>query len=321
MAVKSFGRRSFLLTSVASALATSAKHAASQERCKLLFIHGRAQQGKDKERLKAQWLEALRRGAAATSRTLSDDLEVDFPFYGNTLDDLTRQFEVPLTPDIQTKGAAVDNEFLQFQAAIAEDLRKGVGITDAQIDAEYGANPKTKGPENWEWVQAILRTLDKHGGGLSQAVIETFMRDVFLYTTRSGVRNEVDRIVRNSLSTSPTVIVSHSLGTVVAYNVLRSDPRSLEIPLFITLGSPLGIRAIRNEFRPLRHPESVRYWYNAFDQRDVVALYALDELNFPIQPKIHNDQSINNHTRNRHGIDGYLDSPTIVARILNALKL
>jgi hypothetical protein len=58
------------------------------------------------------------------------------------------------------------------------------------------------------------------------------------------------------------------------------DTRRLQIPLLITVGSPLGIRAVRDQFRPLRYPP-VDGWYNAFDPRDVVALYPLDGENFP----------------------------------------
>ena len=98
------------------------------------------------------------------------------------------------------------------------------------------------------------------------------MRDVYLYTTRQGVRDEIDRMVRSEITTEPTVVIGHSLGSVVAYNILRTDPRALRVPLYVTLGSPLAIRAIRDELRPLRFPQTVQTWYNAFDARDVVAL-------------------------------------------------
>ena len=58
---------------------------------------------------------------------------------------------------------------------------------------------------------------------------------------------------------------------------------------------------------------------NAFDGRDVVALYPLDAANFPVQPSIENDGAVKNYTANRHGIVGYLDHPTVAKRILGAL--
>ena len=42
------------------------------------------------------------------------------------------------------------------------------------------------------------------------------------------------RLLRDSLTEEPTVMVGHSLGSVVAYSVLRSDRRSLRVPLYLT---------------------------------------------------------------------------------------
>jgi hypothetical protein len=264
----------------------------------------------------------LRKGAEIIGRSLPDSVDVVFPYYGDTLAKYAQEFDVPLTPDINARGGQVDDEFLVFQAELAEALRERSGVTDAQIDAEYDANPKPKGQLNWEWVQAILRALDKYGGGMSQAAIDRFTRDVFLYTTRAGVRDEIDQIVAAAFTDQPAVVIGHSLGSVVAYNVLRSDRRTLQIPLFfVTVGCPLAIRAIRDQFRPLRFPRPVNAWYNAFDARDVVALYPLDRSNFPVTPDIENFAMVMNRTDNHHGIVGYLDDSSVAKRVISALNV
>jgi len=293
---------------------------AATEAKKLLFVHGRGQQGQDPAVLKSQWLDTLKLGARSAGVAFPADIDVAFPFYGDLLDSYTSRFDIPLTSDIQTRGGAVDNDFLVFQAQVAEDLRQRAGVTDAQVDAEYGANPRQRGPLNWEWVQAILRAIDKHGGGMNQQTLEVFTRDVYLYTTRAGVRDDINRIVATQLTEEPTVVVAHSLGTVVAYSILRSDLRRLRIPVFVTVGSPLGVRAIRDQLRPLRFPSPVDAWYNAFDARDVVALYPLDAANFPVRPDVENNGTVRNHTDNRHGIAGYLDDPAVAKRVLGALS-
>lgn len=313
-------RRNFLMMTVAAAIVAVSERARGEGSPRLLLVHGRDQQGKDPAALKALWMQALDRGANRIGSTLPDTVRVDFPFYGDTLDDFTRQLKIPLTDDIRTKGSPVNDDFLRFQAEIAEEMRKKAGVTDAQVDAEYGPNPRPKGPENWEWVQAILRALDKHGGGLSRATLEVFMRDVFLYTTRITVRDAINQIVSREITDQPTIVVAHSLGSVVAYDVLRTDQQALRVPLFVTLGCPLAVRAIRNEFIPLGHPRPVGNWYNAFDERDVVALYPLDDENFPIQPAVENKQNVKNHTGNHHGIVGYLDDPAVAEHILKAVS-
>jgi hypothetical protein len=180
-------------------------------------VHGRDQQGQDPAVLKSEWIGALRRGAQTFGSSLPDNIDVVFPYYGDTLAKYAQELDLPLPSDIHAKGGSLTDDFLAFQAEVAEALRERSGVTDAQVDAEYGANPKPKGPLNWEWVQAILRALDKYGGGMSQAALETFTRDVFLYTTYAGVRDEIDRIVGAALTEQPAVVIGHSLGSVVAY--------------------------------------------------------------------------------------------------------
>jgi hypothetical protein len=86
-----------------------------------------------------------------------------------------------------------------------------------------------------------------------------------------------------------------------------------------TVGSPLGMRAIRDRFRPIGFPAKTKLWYNAFDPRDVVALYPLDAANFPINPAVENYAKVLNATDNRHGIVGYLDDVDVAKHILDAL--
>ena len=52
--------------------------------------------------------------------------------------DSFRNYNISLTSDFQTRGSKVDDEFLVFQAECVETFRKGSGVTDAQVDAEYG---------------------------------------------------------------------------------------------------------------------------------------------------------------------------------------
>jgi alpha-beta hydrolase superfamily lysophospholipase len=128
-------------------------------------------------------------------------------------------------------------------------------------------------------------------------------------------------MVTQKLTDQPTVVIGHSLGSVVAYSVLSRDARALKIPLYLTVGCPLGIRAVRDQFRPIRRPAAITDWYNAFDTRDVVALYPLDAQSFPVQPPIENNSTVKNKTDNRHGISGYLDDPNVGNKIGGTLAI
>ncbi|MEJ1966656.1 MAG: alpha/beta hydrolase [Gammaproteobacteria bacterium] len=237
-------RRELIRSASALALATSLQslpaRAADAKATNLLLVHGRAQQGRDPQTITKEWLDALEKGMGGP---LAGTIRVALPFYGDVLDGFTRQLEIPLTSEIHARGNETQDEFLIFQADLAEDLRQGAGVTDAQIAAEYGNDPHERGPLNWKWVQAILRAIDKHSPGVNSKTIETFTRDVFLYTRRAGVRDAIDEIVSKALTDQPTVVIGHSLGSVVAFSVMGRDTRALHVPLYATVGSPLGVRA------------------------------------------------------------------------------
>ncbi len=102
-------------------------------------------------------------------------------------------------------------------------------------------------------------------------LIDAFTRDVYVYLTYPGVRAQIDKVVADALGNEPCVVVAHSLGTVVAYNVLRTRAATPQFPKLVTVGSPLGIRAIKQQLAtPLVSPPCVGQWFNAYDDRDVV---------------------------------------------------
>lgn len=285
---------------------------------RLLLVHGRSQGGKDPVKLKAEWLDALTKGLQRIGQTLPKDIEIDFPFYGDKLDDFVRQFELPADPAFVPKGSPVFDECGDFRREIAEEMCIHAGITEQQIREEMKLAPIVeKGVENWEWVQAIIRLLDRNFTNLSQGTINVFLRDVFLYVKRDAVRTAIDEIVAEGLKPDTVAVLGHSLGSVVAYNVLNAAGR--ELPFYVTVGSPLGIRAIRKTLGPIENP--VARWYNAFDERDVVALYPLDKKNFDVEPPILNNDRIQNWTSNHHGIAGYLDDINVARTILSGVNV
>jgi hypothetical protein len=256
----------------------------SQDVVRLVLVHGRDQQAQDPAKLKSDWLAAFKSGSG---RSLPDTVRVEFPYYGDLIASFAGRAEIPLVVDMHARGGQAQDEFLEFQAEVAEELRQRAGITDKEVNKFYGDSPRPRGPLNLQWVQALLRALDQYGGGISTSALALVTRDVFLYVTRAGVRDEINAVVASVLDERPTVVIGHSLGSVVAYNVLRTDSRALQVPLFVTVGSPLGIRAVRDQLRPLRFPKPVHSWFNAFDTRDVVSLFPLDSENFPL-PGIEN---------------------------------
>ncbi len=281
----------------------------------LLLIHGIAQGGRNPKDLQRDWLEALNKGLRKSSLTMPANVNVLFPYYADVLDRFVAQFDMPTGASVTAKGGAMDNDYAQFRAAMAEDMRKQAGIPVEQVKQEAGDDVAAeKGPQNWKWVLATLRVLDKHLPGAGSWTIETFLRDVFLYTRRPVVQAAIDKIVTDTMNDSPTVIVGHSLGSVVAYNVAVNRKPSLTT-LLLTVGSPLGLPAVRSNLVPLKNPSGDKGWTNAYDPQDVVALYPLNKTHFGVTPAITNYGKVGNWTDNRHGIVGYLDDKRVAKTI------
>jgi hypothetical protein len=285
---------------------------------KLIFIHGRAQEGKDPKVLQDLWQRTLEKGFQKAGLTWPPGVRVEFPFYGDTLDKLVHQLNSPLVDDVIKRGAEQDTTEAEFRGELLYEIAQGSGIKDADIQAKYIGDVQAKGPQNWEWVQAILKSLDNTPIG--GPVLDLFTRDVYVYLTNRNVRKAIDAVVAPFLTEDPCVVVGHSLGTVVGYNVLRKASPQVEVKRYVTVGSPLGLKAIKQRLdTPLEMPRGTRDWYNAFDERDVVALHPLDGNNFPITPAIKNKSNVDNHTDNHHRIVGYLDDVDVARQIHSAL--
>lgn len=285
---------------------------------KLVFIHGRSQQGKDPAQLQLQWTNALNEGLKKSNIDLPQGVEVVFPFYGDRLDELLKELDAPLVSDVTLRGATQDSEEADFRGELLYEIAQSAGVTDAEIQSRFKGSQQEKGPLNWEWVQSILSALDETP--LGEVAIDAFTRDVYVYLTNRSVRKAIDGIVSASLPDGPCVVVGHSLGSVVAYNVLRNSSPTIAVRKYVTVGSPLGLKAIKRKLdAPIAMPACVKSWFNAMDERDVVALHPLDSNNFNINPAIENKTDVDNHTKNRHGIAGYLDDVTVAKRICGAL--
>jgi len=295
----------------------------------LVLVHGRAQERKDSTALKAEWLEALQEGLAKSGLSLPiAESDVRFPFYGDTLYEMVDGKSADAAAAVVVRGEETADDERRFTRAVMEEIRRQAGITDAQLAQVAGQEVVDRGPLNWEWFQGVLRAVDRfvpHGSGASIAL---FTHDVYEYLKNSAIRETIDNGVSAAVTPGrETVVVAHSLGTVVAYHLLRQQGhlRGWKVPLLVTVGSPLAVSEIRRtlrSFAPARCPECVSSWFNAMDERDVVALYPLDTARFPLdpaEPAIQNKRDVRNKTTNRHGIAGYLDDQEVARRIHDAL--
>lgn len=282
---------------------------------KLVFVHGMRQEGKDHVSLRQSWEGALK-GAWIRLGLKSLDPEIEMPFYGDRLDALTREIkgepsDVVARSDWEKKTSQVERDIIR-EMVVAYEL-------EAAVNEELAVEVIARSPANWEWVQAAGRVLE-HRVPMFRGLGLGFVQQVDAYLTRPHVHREIDDIVEPALSGKPAVIVSHSLGTVVTYSILRRQDRVDPHPILVTLGSPLGINAVKDCLKPpkLAIPNSVASWLNGTDDRDYVALYAsLDGKTFV--DGIENVIDLKNRREDAHLITDYLANDVIATRIHAAL--
>jgi hypothetical protein len=271
---------------------------------RILFIHGRGQGGKSSDKLREEWSKALNGGLVDARLSLPGDISFDYPFYGDALDSLVRKSRLPAPSEIVTMGTSTgDAGFDSFTRSVLQEINGRGEISEEEVNAQMppGKTLEEMGPQNWKWVRAFVRAVDNRWPEFSGTQIDDFLTDVWLYLDKPAVQSAIDAIIQAELTDEPTLVVSHSLGTVVAYNILKKH--KINLAGFITLGSPLGIKAITAKLGLLKNVSPTR-WINAYDKADIVALNPLDSIHFPVAPKIFNYSEVQNTTGNRHGIGG-----------------
>ena len=176
---------------------------------------------------------------------------------------------------------------------------------------------------------------------LKERFLETFLRDVHAYlfdievSPRPGTTYRVQQEIRerfvNALGapaiTSPHIVVSHSMGTVVAYDCLKRVGGCPRVDALVTIGSPLGIDEIQDKLRPewRRHDgfpslTVMGAWVKVADPLDVVCGPDPKLANDFRQDgrAVVNDQRVANGGWWRHAIVRYLRQPAL-QRELGAL--
>lgn len=292
---------------------------------KLIFVHGRAQQEFEPAQLKTIWVNALTEGLTTAGLALPKDVQIELPYYGKLLFNLSEN--PPPPPVVQATrsqtGIVVNRaKQLEFYQDWCNDLVKQNKVSQQDVAAIKDLlSNKRGGAEQWETTQKLLRWFDEIPSlRLGNAALRLRTKDVFHYLTQPSIQNQVNQVVESAFDSEPCIVVGHSLGSVVSYIILKNNP-IYNIVQFITLGSPLGVSAVKRHLGTLRMPMCVRggNWFNAYDEGDVIALNPLNETFFNVRPPITNKNDVINTTANKHGIKGYLNDPVIAKTIFDAL--
>ncbi len=179
---------------------------------------------------------------------------------------------------------------------------------------------------------------------IKKRFLAVFLRDVYDYlfdiefAPGAGAPVHIQQAVRKRFTdalnaaeiTRPHVVVSHSLGSVIAYDCLKRVPDCPKIDALLTIGSPLGIDEIRDKLQP-GWTETDGFpgdtvggqWANLYDLLDpvcgLVPGLARDFLRNG--SSVVEDTAVTNDGAWRHSATKYLRQPALREKLRQMLQL
>lgn len=215
-----------------------------------------------------------------------------------------------------------------FVSAALDQIAAACGIDNAEVEVAAteaaiaeGANAISQSTWAGRRAVAIVSLLERISP-LRGRFAAKVVRQAYAYLADRHVRADIDDLVRPRLEAGgQTVVVSHSLGTVVAFSILRelaARGTAVHVPLFVTLGSPLAIGEVQRWLGgDFAIPANVTRWMNFYDKGDPVTLGRPLGGSFA---KGIVDTVVENNTRNGHSIAGYLDDAALINPLAAALE-
>ncbi|MFI0785837.1 alpha/beta fold hydrolase [Streptomyces lydicus] len=198
------------------------------------------------------------------------------------------------------ESAAVAGRLRPDESALADWLRDMTYLADTLAEAGTPEEPSAALPLEALWLPRSGRT------AVFRLLVQHAFKDVYAYFfggAGPAMREVVARAL-DGLDGGPLVVVGHSLGTIIAYEVLQEQGRAVD--LLVTVGSPLAVSEVQDHLaRPPAVPAGVTAWRNASDLRDLVALDHTLRPEYAPQERI-TDVLVTNDSRNHHGIAEYL---------------
>jgi hypothetical protein len=177
---------------------------------------------------------------------------------------------------------------------------------------------------------------------VTDLIIRRYFRDLDIYYTkhcldRTNTRGRAKDVIREELARMlrkyrrrDILLIGHSMGSIIAYDVLTQSVPDVSVHTLVTMGSPLGLPPIMIKIlveqgkKPKKHitsrtPENITTaWYNFSDIRDRVATpyalskdYAANSRHVrAVDALVYNDYECLGN-QNPHSIYGYLRTPEL----------
>lgn len=235
-------------------------------------------------------------------------------------------------------GAELPQPATPEEAAFIAALRQRLtSLSDAEIDAQARSGTPPDGGGAGALERVPLPWF------LKRPLMSVLLRDVHHYLfdaefgppgrpavrIRQTIRARFGQALADPAISAPHVVVSHSMGTVIAYDCLKNLAGCPGVDGLITIGSPLGLDEVQDRLQPgwsradgFPHERLAGRWVNLFDRLDPVCGF---------DPELGNDyrrsgagavtdQAVSNSGAWRHSATKYLRQPAFVQALRDLLK-
>lgn len=303
----------------------------------IIGIHGLANKP-IKATLQKWWEDSIREGLLHNCRHQDPEFTFDIVYWADFLyknqlhQDKTFDFD-PLYID-QPYYAADSKDLIEYKEGWRDRLRASAStVIGGALDIvrnQFGRDPISDAI-----LESKLKDLDFYWDPKRQLTDRAKNRGVAKKVLQSDL---ISTIRRHNTGENKIMLIAHSMGSIIAYDVLRDLGRpqpTVDIPYFVTIGSPLGLSLVKIEIEDHRWDKDVRTpsvvsgkWVNFADTSDPVAVdthlrddYSANSRGVRVEDDlILNDYQIEG-TRNPHKSFGYLRTPEMSKLICEFLGL
>lgn len=230
-------------------------------------VHGIRQRDTNKIKLAEDWSQALARSIAMHIGANAAAPEMTTPYYG----DVFPRGRLQLGDDEEAAELEADGDEEEFLLQALE------AHTPPDAAWQPPAGTLGKVPRTSPRVTAALAAIDRRfGPRVGQALLSRLseVQGYFSDKHKDKADEVRDRVLRSIKQTGATLIIAHSLGSVVVYDMFRRGQIPASVDQLITCGSPLAWLPIHRKLR-LETPATLQLpthvaWLNVLDPYDPV---------------------------------------------------
>jgi hypothetical protein len=165
--------------------------------------------------------------------------------------------------------------------------------------------------------------------------IGRFVGDIFVYLDKRGSPGQpgpIPKVVLGAIQTArvqhphePLVLIGHSLGGVILYDLLTSFVPDIPVAAFVTVGSQVGFFEELKLYRAsdpaigkpnrVKRPPNIQRWINVFDPVDILSYRCSSIFNDVL------DFQYDSHTHTLQAHGAYLEQDRFYARLRERLSV